>query len=1351
MKKLLKIVSISCVSLLIFVVLSVLYLTSLTGENRTKKWLENQIASEIGLPVSIGRFETNLWTHITIDTLTIASGGNEEVQPLAYVGQIRLRYSIPDLLSRTVRLKELAVDSVAISIKLDSLGHFGIPLIDAPDSASMASTGKTTTVSIGTVSINRVSFDYQDFLMPFSVKASGTTLIAQGSKSDVYSGHLNVSSILASYNNIVMDVNDLEVVASLDKEALNISYARANCEGLYLEASGEVGFSDPKEMALSATAKGSLDSLAANFALAFDLPPFGAGEANIIARVDGFLDDPNIALDGAFSDLTLSSVTIDSARLQAQYSNEQLIIDSLYISTLGGKVSGNAIASMDSSGPTSLALKLNSISLSDLWQAVYAKASPYKGELHGTVGASGPIGNWSSWKLDAVIAGKDLQYDNKTIPDLSCTARLESGNSVWSLVHGADKAHAELTFREDSLQGTFDVSIPEAIALASFFDQHELSGGLWANGTIAGTYTNPTIHATVNASQVIYHNFPIDTVFATLSYFDSNFIIIGLVCDGKLDPIDSHRSPFDLDSIGGSMAYNCQLSGSISDLKGEFSAELTGPRYSSYMADSIEINAILNGSQVELREMTINHDRLSARMSAIYDTISNSGSFDLGFYPLIRSSQNTESTVNTTQTRSDFGTITGEFSLGPDYNLSVTAQGKELWLGLLPLLAIDSTVSDGELAFDLSIDGPYKAPNAVFDARIRSLALPDYMLDSVITHLKLDKQAVVLDSLVSYALGQSLRASGEIELGLSEKGVLELPASAPVIATLDIRQFDLSVMKEMMLPAGDIAGAVSASLKLSGTTSLPCFDGWLKATGGRFLLNDISSPIDDIAMSLSFTDSVLTIDNATGIASSIPFEVRGSITSSDYESAIIALDVHVGEFGKLDIDGSVSDSSVRLEVSIDTLNLGVFQPFAPELDSLSGRVGARMIISGSLEEPLIDGTLLISTLAFQSVRQNVILADGHASVNFDKNRVILDSVSASINGGNLILSGDVNHDQGELTDIGLSLRANNITWEEPESFVLLVDSAVLSYGKQQETYVLHGDVVLGETRLTKGIRPTAVLPWVQELETVDLEWPGLIARSRLDVRIRESDQLWIDNNLAHIRLRSEVGIIGTPVRPNLTGLIRVEEGYLLYLDRRFRVNEGSVYFNDPNRFNPDIKLDASTQVTVYRRSAAEPYTIYIKAEGLLDQLQYELFSQPPLEKPDIVALLTLGATRSELTKSGENQEKTGLTQVLKDRAAMMTSQKVSNYISRRAGSLFGFDEFTIQGNLFKFDETWGPQLVASKRVSQRINLTYSTTVGHLNDQTMRLGYSLTPRWSLQGETDRQGCSGLDLKYGITFK
>ncbi len=146
-----------------------------------------------------------------------------------------------------------------------------------------------------------------------------------------------------------------------------------------------------------------------------------------------------------------------------------------------------------------------------------------------------------------------------------------------------------------------------------------------------------------------------------------------------------------------------------------------------------------------------------------------------------------------------------------------------------------------------------------------------------------------------------------------------------------------------------------------------------------------------------------------------------------------------------------------------------------------------------------------------------------------------------------------------------------------------------------------------------------------------------------------------------------------------------------------------------------------------------------------------LESQPPLDNIDIVALLTLGATRRQLASRGPEGKEPGLGSVLVERATMLSSRRVAGYVSGKVGTFLGFDEFSVEGNLFQFDRSWGPQLVASRRISERMELTYFTTVGRLNDQNIRLAYQLSRRISLEGQTDRRGRALLSLKYGIRFK
>ena len=83
--------------------------------------------------------------------------------------------------------------------------------------------------------------------------------------------------------------------------------------------------------------------------------------------------------------------------------------------------------------------------------------------------------------------------------------------------------------------------------------------------------------------------------------------------------------------------------------------------------------------------------------------------------------------------------------------------------------------------------------------------------------------------------------------------------------------------------------------------------------------------------------------------------------------------------------------------------------------------------------------------------------------------------------------------------------------------------------------------------------------------------------------------------------------------------------------------------------------------------------------------------------------------------------------------------------------MLGLEEISVEGNLFNIGKTTGPQLVATEQVTDRMGITYTTAVGHLNEQSIRLDYRLNKYFSLEGQTDQRGRSGLDLKYRLRFK
>ncbi|HUU44835.1 MAG TPA: translocation/assembly module TamB domain-containing protein, partial [Acidobacteriota bacterium] len=332
----------------------------------------------------------------------------------------------------------------------------------------------------------------------------------------------------------------------------------------------------------------------------------------------------------------------------------------------------------------------------------------------------------------------------------------------------------------------------------------------------------------------------------------------------------------------------------------------------------------------------------------------------------------------------------------------------------------------------------------------------------------------------------------------------------------------------------------------------------------------------------------------------------------------------------------------------------------------------------------------------------------------------------------------------------LALFASRIRYRRPKMVSVVVDSVYLRFTQTEEESALQGEVTLGPSWVLARVKPQALVPWAHSVERTRPPLPAMLENTRLDVRLRASDSLWIDNNLARIRLSVALAATGSVARPAVAGRVGIQEGYLLYLDRRFTVREGQLLFADPEAINPEIVLRADTRVTTYSGMIATPYLITISVEGTPEELTVNLDSDPPLDKGDILALLTVGATRSQFSGGDANGEG-GTRDVLLARSAELAGQRVAGFLTNRVGGALGLEEVSVEGNIFRTSGPDEARLLASRRLSGRLKLTYSTAVGHLNDQALRLNYSLSRRFSLEGQTTQQGRSVLGLQYSVPIK
>jgi autotransporter translocation and assembly factor TamB len=623
-------------------------------------------------------------------------------------------------------------------------------------------------------------------------------------------------------------------------------------------------------------------------------------------------------------------------------------------------------------------------------------------------------------------------------------------------------------------------------------------------------------------------------------------------------------------------------------------------------------------------------------------------------------------------------------------------------------------------------------------------------IDSLAGVLSLEGTLLKADSMELFLGGGRLYLSAYLQLAGDEQGGLSFDKGGAFVGRARGDSLALHPLEPFLPEGTSFGGSLSFDLGWSGTLERIRPKGRISLEHGSAKVQPRDISLENISLEASIEDSVLAVDELAGSLQGRPFSAFGKFELGEESLMEADFELKVEPMALVRTSGSFSPDSLGLTAVIDSLDLALLRPYVSGIEEMSGNLSAEIRADGPPSGPRLNGLLTVRRLVLQPGFMAEPFREGIVLITFDNENIVVDSLLLRKDAGSLFVSGSVTHDRGSLRSLQFSARADRLNFEKERSYLVSVESARLDYRTQGEQFLLDGDVVLGETRVSADFKPQSILPFVRSVERPVQEPAEFLERTRIDVRVRESDDVWVDNNIARIRLRADIGIIGSAARPNVTGRVSVAKGYVLFIDRKFEIEEGTVDFVDPNRLNPIIAFRAGTKVTSYRAMEATPYAVTISITGPLDEATVELYSEPALDRANIISLLTLGVTREQLTggEEGGDVSKSG---VIIDRAKALSSDRVGGFISRNVEDLLSLDQVTIEGNLFDFGSSWGPQLLASKKISERTTVTYRTNVGHLNDRSIMLDYRLTKRFSLSGETDQYGRSGIDLKFTIRLK
>jgi hypothetical protein len=691
----------------------------------------------------------------------------------------------------------------------------------------------------------------------------------------------------------------------------------------------------------------------------------------------------------------------------------------------------------------------------------------------------------------------------------------------------------------------------------------------------------------------------------------------------------------------------------------------------------------------------------------------------------------------------------------------------------------------GRFTGGVSLAQPSDSLSGSLEGFVEAPVLAGVSLDRLGASLVWDSEELRVEEAVATAAAGSARVTGR--LGLEAMGLdFDLEARGLALAEAPLRSY---------LGDGRLTGSVDLSARISGTTESPDVTARLAASGlaldGEPLgeLGGTALALDWRAGRVAIDGSLLglvrvagggpwTVDGADldiqlevpdlgqilALALESPPEVEGIARGSlrvTGPATTPNLSLRLGELAIL-LDGrpvrNLEPVVVELtaeDVRLRSLYLGTpsgaselfvagtigladthpldlrvqatvanrwLAPWLPEV-RLGGSTDVLGTVGGTVEAPLLngqaevrDGDLLVEGLPFRIEElRAVILAYPEL--------VVLDLAEGKLGGGTVKASGRFDWPEGDRPPRGRFQAAfEEVTVRYPEGWLLRGDGELV-WSTSTEGQQVRGTIELDRAYYLRDVE-VGIVQLLQRFFRHERQEVGTtneaLAGVDLNVLLRAPGTIRVQNNLAGLSARAELTARGTLARPILFGRAEAEPGgTLVYSENRYVVERGTLLFANPYRMEPVLDLVAITEVA--------EYDVTLSLFGPLDRLSANFSSDPPLPDLEVLSLLVSGSPThlsSSLTELGIEGTSTSA-------AEGLLFGQASSLVSRRVGSLFGFDAFRIEPLSTSGGQVSSARVTVGKRLSSRLYATYSYDPSSTDEQQIQLEYQLGEGWLLR--------------------
>ena len=429
-----------------------------------------------------------------------------------------------------------------------------------------------------------------------------------------------------------------------------------------------------------------------------------------------------------------------------------------------------------------------------------------------------------------------------------------------------------------------------------------------------------------------------------------------------------------------------------------------------------------------------------------------------------------------------------------------------------------------------------------------------------------------------------------------------------------------------------------------------------------------------------------------------------------------------GRLGTATVTGWLEDSGTLDGALRGQVPLALLTVLRREVREASGKLDLDVRIGGSLTKPTLLGRGIISGGLVALRDLPFVARDIEGRLALAPARLRIEEIKAAIGTGTVRATGEVGLDGGTVGAYQVALSAQRVGLTPVEGLETVWNAELALVGRGAR------GLVRGEAHLVRGAysKDLSILPMLLKTggRAEPAEWGREFA---LQVQVLLDDNLIVRSPQAQVRAGGTLALRGTVAQPSILGTVETQEGRIVFRRNRYVLENAVVRFDDPGRINPYLDVRATTRIRTYE------VTMWLS--GRADDLTIRLASEPPMSQQDLLALVTVGATRAELDKSGGGS-------VFATEAAQLISKELLG------GEL---NAPTVDILEFGKSDAGQSEVRVGKRVNDRTLVTYTGSFAEGGKQKLRVEYQLFGPLLIAGEQDFSGSFGGDVILRFRFR